>query len=136
MTGDLFINGIDAYSLGVTMCDGFIDALLSYAPMKEYIKNTSRVCDGQEIINKNPKIDERTVSLTFGIEGSDMKVYLYNLKAFYSEIKKGLVRISIPSLGSEVYNLYYSKPMSFNGNVNKTFSKVTLQFVEPNPSNR
>lgn len=137
MVGDLLLNGKDAYSVfGITMGDGFIDALLTSAPMKDYIKNSSRLNSGSSIINNNPKLDERSVSLMFDIAGLNTLDYLAKLKLFYTEINKGLVTIKVPALGSDVYKLYYVKPSAYNGNVRKTASRVTLQFTEPDPTDR
>ena len=42
MTGDLFINGKDAFSTwGVRMGDGFLDAIDGFNQMKDYIENES-----------------------------------------------------------------------------------------------
>ena len=50
MTGELLINGKDAFSiLGTSIGEGFLDALLSPAPKKEYITNSSRLKDGKSI---------------------------------------------------------------------------------------
>ena len=137
MTGELLLNGKDAYNVfGITMGDGFIDSLLTSAPQKEYIKNQCRSNNGTSIINNNPRIDERTLSLAFSIEGLNRADYLAKLKLFYAEISNGLVTVKVPPLGNDVYKLYYQKPVANNGNVNKTASKTVLQFIEPNPSDR
>lgn len=137
MFGDLIINNKDAYLVfGATMGDGFIDTLLTNAPMKEYIKNSSRLNAGSSITNSNPVVDERNLSLMFDIEGSSTSDYLAKLKLFYAEMNKGLVTIKVPPLGPDIYKLYYLKPGSCNGNVHKSASRITLQFTEPNPTDR
>lgn len=137
MTGELLINGVDAYtSMGINMCDGFIDAILAPAPVKDCVENSSRVKDGKTIDNSNPKLDSRSLSLTFSIEGSTKSQYLINMKAFYALLYGQNFNIKIPPLGNEVYKLRYTKPSTYNGNVDKTKSKITLNFEEPNPNDR
>jgi len=136
MTGDLLINGIDAYTMGVNMGDGFIDAILAPAPVKDCVANSSKVKDGKTIDNSNPKLDSKSLSLTFSIEGNTVPQYLANLKAFYALLYGQSFNIKIPPLGNELYKLRYLKPSTYNGNIGKTRSKVTLNFEEPNPNDR
>ena len=60
--------------------------------------------------------------------GYSYSSYLAHLKLFYLELAKDASDISIPSLGSEVYHLIYTKCSAFNSNLNKTNSKVSLVF--------
>ena len=137
MTGDLLINGVDAYdNMGINMGDGFLDAILAPPPMKDCVENSSRIKDGKTIDNSNPKLDTRTLSLTFVIEGATQLLYLSHLKAFYSLLQGSKFYLKIPPLGNEVYKLRYTKPSTYNGNLNRTSSKVTLNFEEPNPNDR
>lgn len=51
MTGDLFINGKDAWSTwGVRMGDSFLDAIDGFNQMKDYIEDESRLEHGKRII--------------------------------------------------------------------------------------
>lgn len=48
MTGDLIINGKDAFiTWGVRMGDGFLDAIDGFNEMKDYIENESRIEHGK-----------------------------------------------------------------------------------------
>ena len=48
MTGDLFINGKDAWGTwGVRMGDGFLDAIDGFNEMKDYIEDESRLEHGK-----------------------------------------------------------------------------------------
>ena len=144
MTGDFTINGQDAYTtFGITAGDGFIDALLIAPPKKGYLSNNSRLNNGEDVDNRNSKFDKKTnITLYFDIEGfgsneADMKAsYLAHLKLFYQELAKDEFNINVPALGTEVYHLIYSKPSTFNSNLNKTHSKMSFVFDEPNPTNR
>jgi len=144
MTGDFTINGQDAYTtFGITAEDGFIDALLTPPQKKEYLSNNSRLKVGEEVDNKNSKFDKKTnITLPFRVDGigitePEMKAsYLAHLKLFYLELAKDSFDLAVPALGNDVYHLIYTKPSAFNSNLNKTSSKVSLIFDEPNPSNR
>ena len=66
MTGKLFINGVDAYTQwGVVLEDGSYVKLLAGDSMKPYVENKSRTEAGKQILIKNPKLDERDVTLIF-----------------------------------------------------------------------
>ena len=137
MTGDLLINDVDAYdNMGINMGDGFLDAILAPPPMKDCVENFSRKKDGKTIDNSDPKMDVKTLSLTFVIEGATKSEYLLHLKSFYSILGGSKFYLKIPPLGNEVYKLRYTKSSTYNGNVNRTSSKVTLNFEEPNPNDR
>lgn len=144
MTGDFIINGQDAYTVfGITAEDGFVDALLMPPPKKEYLSNSSRLKVGETVDNSNSKFDKRTgITLPVRVEGFGLTdaakkaSYLAHVKLFYAELAKDKFDVAVPSLGTEVYHLIYSKPSAFNSNLNKTSSKISLTFDEPNPNDR
>lgn len=134
---DLLINGKDALQVwGVRMGDGFLDAIYSPSPLKEFIANKSRLENGKRVIHGNPKIDERDVTLTFNVEGASQTDYLTKYKAFKTELEKGKVEIRVPELGEEIYRLTYQKSVTFAMNASRTFSKISCKFNESNPSDR
>lgn len=137
MTGDLIINDKDAFDTwGVNMGDGFIDSIYAPNSLKGFVENKSRLEDGKRVIINNPKIDERDITLTFVISGSSSLDYTQKYRSFKSEIEKGSVDIKVPVLGGEVYRLVFQKSTSFSLNLNRTASKLTCKFNEPNPANR
>ena len=138
MTGDLLINGKDAFSTwGVRMGDGFLDAIDSFNEMKDYIENESRLEHGKRVITDNAKVDSREIALQFTIEGSSESDYRAKKKAFQTELEKGAVNIKIPALGSEVYKLVYlGKSISYGLSLDRCFGKVSSRFEEPNPMDR
>lgn len=138
MTGDLLINGKDAYvTWGVRMGDNFLDKLGEPAPMKEFIENKSRLEHGKRVIVNAPKVDERDLTLGFTIEGSSPSDYQAKKNAFYEELYKGVIDIKVPANGDEVYHLIYlGKSITYGQNVARTFGKVSAKFCEPNPGNR
>ena len=138
MTGDLLINGKDAFSTwGVRMGDGFLDAIDGFNEMKDYIENESRLEHGKRVITDNAKVDSREITLQFTIEGSSESDYRSKKKAFQTELEKGAVNIKIPALGDEIYKLIYlGKSISYGMSSDRCFAKVSSKFCEPNPMDR
>lgn len=138
MTGDLFINGKDAFSTwGVRMGDSFLDAIDGFNEMKDYIENESRLEHGKRVITDNAKVDSREITLQFTIEGSSESDYRSKKKAFQTELEKGAVNIKVPVLGNEVYKLVYlGKSISYGLSPDRCFGKVSSKFEEPNPMDR
>lgn len=138
MTGDLIINGKDAFSTwGVRMGDGFLDAIDGFNQMKDYIENESRLEHGKRIITDNARVDSREITLQFTIEGDSESDYRTKKKAFQTELEKGAVSIKVPVLGSEVYKLVYlGKSISYGLSLDRCFGKVSSKFEEPNPTER
>lgn len=138
MTGDLFINGKDAWSTwGVRMGDSFLDAIDGFNEMKDYIENESRLEHGKRVITDNAKVDSREITLQFTIEGSSESDYRSKKKSFQTELEKGAVNIKVPVLGNEVYKLVYlGKSVSYGLSLDRCFGKVSSKFEEPNPMDR
>lgn len=134
---ELIINGKDAFTeWGIRMGDGFLDTLNGYSPMKEYITNNDRTQDGVQYIG-TPKVNERNVTLNFTLEGVDAPDFAAKNKAFASVMRQGDVTIQIPSDSPDVYHLKYTgKSCTFARNTERTFAKIGLAFIEPNPTNR
>lgn len=138
MTGDLFINEEDAWTTwGVRMGEGFLDSIDGFNEMKDYIENESRLEHGKRIVTDNAKIASREITLQFTIEGNSESDYRSKKKAFQAELEKGVVKIKIPVLGSEVYKLVYlGKSVAYGLSLDRCFGKISSKFCEPNPTDR
>lgn len=139
MTGDLFINNRDAWVyFGVNMNDSFIDTLTEPLTPKEYIENESRLEDGKRVIvDEEIKVSSRDLTLDFTMEGDTPKQLTERKTAFFTEMMKGNVKIKVPAVSDEVYNLIYKgKGTSYGMNPQRTFCHIMLKFDEPNPKNR
>lgn len=134
---ELIINGKDAYQeWGVRMGEGFLDTLNGYYPLKEYITNNDRTQDGVQYFGA-PKVNERSLTLNFTIEGSDKDDFTVKNRAFAEMMRKGDVTIQVPADRPDVYHLKYTgKSCTFARNVERTFAKIGLAFIEPTPTNR
>ena len=138
MTGDLFINGKDAWNTwGVRMGDGFLDAIDSFNEMKDYIEDESRLEHGKRLITENVRVSSREITLQFTLEGSSENDYRTKKKSFQEELEKGNVNIKVPILGNEIYRLVFlGKSISYGLSPDRCFGKVSSKFCEPNPTNR
>ena len=135
---DLLINGRNALNeWGVRMGDGFLDTLNSYYSLKDYITNNDRLRDGVQYTNITPKVNERSITLNFTIEGDDSADFTAKKKAFAEVMRMGDITIQVPADSSDVYHLKYTgKSCTFARNTDRTFAKLGLAFIEPNPTNR
>lgn len=135
---DLLINGKDALrTWGVRMGDSFLDTINGYYPLKEYIANNDRLKDGVQYAGIIPKVNERNLTLNFTIEGSDTSDFNTKNRAFVEELRKGDVIIQVPEDSTDVYHLKYTgKSCTFARNTERTFARLGLSFIEPNPTNR
>lgn len=138
MSGDLFINGKDAWGTwGVRMGDVFLDAIDGFNEMKDYIEDESRLEHGKRVITDNAKVDSREITLQFTIEGNSENDYRLKKKAFQTELEKGAVNIKVPALGDEIYKLIYlGKSISYGMSLDRCFGKISSKFEEPNPMDR
>lgn len=139
MTGELYINGKDAWTTwGVNMGEGFLDSLDAPLQMKDYIENESRLEHGKRMITANAKVDSREITLGFTIMGTSTNDYRSKKKAFLDELQKGAFTIKVPELGEDVvYKMVYTgKSISYGVNIARTFGHFTMKAVEPNPADR
>lgn len=131
---DISINRIPLRSIGVTMLAGAYSALLTPAPLKDYVKNDDPTKPGTDVLVDNPVVSERDVTLTFLIEGTNRESFLSNYNAFVSELHKGEVVLYVPDLNL-FFHLLYSNSTQFE-NYRLNACKLAVKFNEPNPSNR
>lgn len=135
---DLLINGKDALrEWGVRMGDNFLDTLNGDEPLKGYITNNDRTKDGVQYAKIIPKVNERSITLNFTLEGNTASDFNEKRKAFKEIMQAGDVTIQVPSDSLDIYYLKYTgKNCTFARNTERTFAKIGLAFIEPNPKNR
>jgi hypothetical protein len=138
MTRELYINGKDAWTeWGVSMGDGFVDAIDAFVPMKEYIENDSRLEHGKRVLVTTPRLASRELTLHFTIKGVSESDFRSKRRAFENELRKGRVTVMVPALNDEVYHLLYlGRNVSYALNRSRTFAAISAKFEEPNPSDR
>lgn len=136
MTGDLFINGKDAYTeWGISMANASLSALMTPAPLKELISNKSRIEHGKNVIPVNPKLDERSLTLEFNLIASDEAQFFAKYELFCQELAKGVLDIKTKYQPTVLYRTNYQSCSQFSQFM-QGIGKFTLKLNEPNPANR
>ena len=144
MRNDLLIKGVDDESFKngydyyhVRMGKGFLDALECPLSLKEPVENEVRKEHGTRML-VSTKIAKRTLTLAFNIHGSTRTEYQANKKAFETMLYKGLIDLKVNDDDhQDIYHLVYTgKSVTYHHSYNGQFGTVTMQFVEPDPTNR
>ena len=134
-----YVDEVDAYKVyGVRMGDQFLETLLQPSPMKEVMKSDSRLENGKRVNISSSKQDERSMTLGFVITNGNGKDMLTNLRSFYNLLYNVRLRIRVPKIEEDVYYhlLYTGKSISYGMSIDRTTSKLSVKFDEPNPSHR
>lgn len=134
-----YVDEVDAYKVyGVRMGDQFLETLLQPSPMKEVMKSDSRLENGKRVNISSSKQDERSITLGFVITNGNGKDMLTNLRNFYNLLYNVRLRIRVPKIEEDVYYhlLYTGKSISYGMSIDRTTSKLSVKFDEPNPSHR
>lgn len=142
---ELLINNIDAKAYGIRMGSKFIDTLEAPVDHDDYITNNVRTEDGVRIIPVKPTKSSRNVTLEFQIMGKATSTktahqdYEDKVDQFNKLCDNGFMTICVPNSRSDVYRLYAQRKSSSyaKGHVNYgEVGKISVKFLEPNPSNR
>lgn len=130
------INGLDPATLGLTFVSGFLEQMLSFAPSKPAITNTSRHINGVEMHAKNAKVNSRTVSIPVHLKGSSEDDFLNKLEALEALLRNGKQGTGITELFYKryTYKLRFDSCEPLRIFVNE--ARLMLTFTEPNPADR
>ena len=139
MTGDLFINGKDAYTTwGIYPEKGALAALMTPAPMKSYISNATPLTHGETVADAAvalPKVDKRTVQIPLVLAAPNETLFFSRYSSFMNELRGGKVDVSTRYESGVVYHMFYLSCSTF-AQYNGTLAKFSLKLNEPNPMNR
>lgn len=138
MLGELYINDKDAWATWkARLVDDSLDNLESSAPMKSYVTNNARSQDGAQIIISNPRIDMRSVILTFAITCESRLDYLSKKRDLEMELRKGLTLFKVVPL-SLIFKLHLDEnsTMTLLSGTGLRDGKFTIRFTEKNPKDR
>lgn len=134
--GELKINGRDAATAwGAFMSDGSLSALMTPAPIKEYVSNSSRLEDGRRVIPEGTKVESRDLTLTIHIKASNRDQFFARYLAFVEELHKGVIVIETKYQPDVRYKCLYVSCSQF-AQYNGRLGKFTLKLNEPNPKDR
>lgn len=138
MTGELFINHRDAWTTwGVSMGDGFLDAIDAPAPLKEFAEDESRREHGKRVNTSWARLDSRELTLSFTIVGTTPADFRTKKTAFEEELRRGGIVVRVPALGEASYRLIYNgRNVSYALSTDRCACRLAARFTEPNPDNR
>lgn len=129
MTGQLFINGKDAWlTWGAFLVGDSLDNLLLPPPPKAYTENNFRSQDGKQVFIVNTKKDARDVQVEFCIKAESRADHLLAYKSFVEELSGGVVDMSIPSISMD-FKLTVASYLSLG--YYDHFGKLSVRFNEP-----
>lgn len=142
MTGQLFINGVDAWTQWAAFLEeGSADKLMLPAPAKAFIENKSRSVDGKTVLMTNPRIDERDITLVFCFANNGT-IVSNRLASFMAAIMAGKTingKVCPTEFGvtetHTTYKLVFMSAIDLTS-MNNTIGKVAIRLNEPNPTDR
>ncbi len=134
--GELYINDKDAYTTwGISMDTTSLSSLMTPAPMKEFIENESRIEHGKRVIISNPKLSERSLTITFNLTAKDEAQFFSRYASFCEELAKGVLNIKTSYQPNVVYKTIYLSCNQFSQFM-RGLAKFSLRLNEPNPTDR
>lgn len=126
------LNGRPLNEYGVMMLAGSYNSLLTPPQLKEWVTNIPIDADGTEYIEPETSyVQERSVSLIFGIKGETKEDFLDKYQQFIDVLQSGIIDLYVPDLG-RYYYLKYEGCTTFD-HYNLTACKIAVKFTEPNP---
>lgn len=136
MIGDLFINGKDAYQeWGLFLSDTSLSSLMTPAPNKKFIENSSRLEHGKRVITSNPMKDERNLTLQVCFTAPNEDLFFKRYSSFCKELDTGVLDIKTRYQPDIVYKTIYVSCSQFSQFM-RGIAKFTIKLIEPNPSDR
>lgn len=136
MKGQLFINNKDAYTTwGISMDTSSLSSLMTPAPNKEFIENSSRLEHGKRVISSNPKVDARDVTLTINLTAKNEQQFFDRYLSFCSELETGVLNIKTSFQPNVVYKMIYLSCSQFTQFM-RGIASFSLKLNEPNPKDR
>ena len=135
--GELFINGVDAFTTwGISFTGAALSALMTPPPMKDIIKNTSALQDGSVVVSSGRKYDERTLTLPFNLVASSESDFHTKYANFCSQVlANGRFTVRTKYQYATLYRLDYLSCSNFS-EYNRTMGKFSLRVLESNPADR
>lgn len=136
MTGELYINGKDAYTTwGMSMDDTSLADLMTPSSNKEYIENKSRLEHGKRVVVVNPRVEERNLTLQLNLTAVNEADFFAKYNLFCQELEKGELEIRTKYQPTVVYRTIYLSCQQFSQFM-RGIGKFALKLNEPNPKDR
>jgi len=140
MTGELFINGQDAYSTWHAYLDTTgLSALMTPPPAKEYIIEESALNNGETIIDDREdskiKLGAREIQLVICFSAKDASTFMSRYASFCTELQKGKLNINTKYQPTTLYKCWYVSCQQFT-QFRQGMGKFMLRLIEPDPTDR
>ena len=136
MTGDLYINGKDAFTYwGVNLSERGLTALMTPPSLKERITNNSRLEHGKRMLNNAPRFDSREISLDIHLIAQNCTEFFTRYNSFCEELATGALVIRTKYQPTVYYHTLYVSCTQYTAIIDG-LAKFTLKLQEPNPNNR
>lgn len=130
------INGYDARKTwGIVFDSTSISALMTPAPMKDYIENSSRLEHGKHVLTNDTKVDARSITLSFSLIARNETEFFSRYNAFCNELEKGTIIIELSIMNGVIFKCIYKSCSQFTQYNNK-LARFSLKIEEPNPKDR
>lgn len=135
-TGQLFINGQDAYTTwGVSLNSSALSTLMTPPEVKAWVSNESELEDGARVVAGTPKVADRTISLGVNMSAATEAAFLSRYSAFCTMLKGGTVNIRTSFQPTVMYRCLYVSCSSF-AEYRLGIAKFVLKLYEPDPTDR
>lgn len=136
MTGELYINGKDAWAeWGILMDGTSLSSLMTPPTVKDYPSNTCRLKHGTSYLTNNPKLAERDITLSLQFVAENETLFFAHYQSFCDELSNGTVDIQTKYQQGKVYHFLYKSCTSYS-QFRHHLAKVSLKLTEPDPTNR
>lgn len=135
--GILSINGYDAYKRwGISMKQTGLTALMTPSAVKARIENKYRKLDGKKVLNTDPRLEPRDLTLEIHMFAKDEKEFYLHYEDFCNNVlAKGQIDIVTSYQRDKIYRCYYVSCSQFSEFISK-YASFSLRLEEPDPTKR
>lgn len=130
------INGYDAYTKwGIIVSTTTVSELMTPAGQKALVSNKSRLEDGKRVITRNPRKEDREVTLNIQMVAKTKEQFLTNYASFCEELAKGRLVIRTKYQPDVYYRMDYISCSQYSEFM-FGIGRYTLRLNEPDPTDR
>lgn len=134
--GQLFINGVDACEMGISMDSSALSTLMSPPPKKEWVTNAVRGEAGERYLRSDvPKCGKRELTLTFNLVAPDEAEFFARYARLCGLLDGGVLNLRTSFQPSVVYRCVYVSISQFS-EFRREMASFALSLVEPDPTDR
>lgn len=126
----------DAYETwGISFDQTALSTIMTPSPNKAYIENKSRLNNGKKVTVKDPKVDERSLTLSFNLTAKNETEFFERYNSFCEELARGVLNIKTKYQEGVVYKMMYENCTQFS-QLRREIAKFSLKLTEPDPTDR